>query len=182
MSRAAIYQLKITLKDIRPPVWRRIQVPADIKLGKLHRIIQDAMGWTDSHLHAFRIGNETYGVPDPDFEDDMRSERNIRLDSLVSEGGRLVYEYDFGDDWQHEILVEKALASEPGARYPRCLAGKRACPPEDCGGVGGYENLLEIIANPKHEEYKETLEWLGGEFDPEAFDPHDVDKLLRGIR
>lgn len=177
-----IFQLKITLRDIRPPIWRRIQVPADIKLGKLHRVIQDAMGWTDSHLHAFRVGTENYGVPDPNFGDDFRSERNMHLDSLVEEGGRLIYEYDFGDNWQHEILIEKALPVKAGMHYPHCLAGKRACPPDDCGGVWGYQNLLEILANPKHEEYEETLEWLGGEFNSEAFDLAEINSLLRRIK
>lgn len=112
----------------------------------------------------------------------MRSERNIRLDSLVTEGGRLVYEYDFGDDWEHELLVEKELPVDPGVHYPLCLAGKRACPLEDCGGVWGYQNLLEILADPKHEEHAETLRWLGGEFDPEAFELNEVNDLLRKIR
>lgn len=177
-----IYQLKITLKDIRPPVWRRLQVSADIKLGKLHRVIQDAFGWTDSHLHAFTVAGETYGVPDPDFPGETRSERNVRLDSLVDAGDRLMYEYDFGDGWRHEILIEKVLPAEAGARYPRCLAGARACPPEDYGGPPGYEHMLEVLREPRHPERPDTLEWLGVEFDPEAFDLDEVNAVLRKIR
>ncbi len=182
MASAQIYQLKVTLKDIRPPVWRRIQVVSDIKLAKLHRVIQDAFGWTDSHLHAFSVAGESYGVPDPDFPGETRSERNVQLDGIAAMGDHFVYEYDFGDGWRHEILVEKELPAEPDAHYPRCLAGKRACPPEDCGGAWGYQNLLNILANPKHEEYEETLEWLGGKSDPEAFELNEVNGLLRKVR
>lgn len=175
-----IYQLKITLKHSRPPIWRRIQVKGDTKLGKLHRIVQEAMGWTDSHLHAFRIGRAVYGVPDPDFITDIENERSIRLDKIAAEGSTFIYEYDFGDGWEHDIKVEKILNAEPNVHYPVCLAGKRACPPEDCGGVPGYEYLLEILSDPKHEEYEERREWLGEEFDPEAFDIDGVNQALRG--
>jgi hypothetical protein len=130
-----IHQLKITLKHIKPPIWRRLEVPADIKLGKLHDVIQIAMGWTDSHMHAFIAGQTVYGTPDPEFGGGTKSERNVRLDSIVKAGGKLVYEYDFGDGWVHEIKVEKVLDADPAAHYPRCTAGKRACPPEDCGGL-----------------------------------------------
>lgn len=173
-----IYQLKITLQHTRPPVWCRIQVKADTKLGKLHRIVQAVMGWTDSHQHAFRVGHTDYGVTDPDFSDGMKSERNTCLDKIVTEGDVFIYEYDFGDGWQHEIQVEKALKAEPAAHYPVCLA----CPPEDCGGVPGYEHLLEVLRDPANEEYAELSEWLGGEFDPEAFDPDEVNKIMKRIR
>lgn len=178
------YQVKITLKHIHPPVWRRIQIPADTKLGKLHRVLQAVMGWTDSHLHAFRVGQTTYGVPDPDplFETEMENERNVRLDQIVSEGDKLIYEYDFGDGWEHEIRIEKVFPAEPGQRYPTCLAGKRTCPPEDCGGPPGYEHLLEVLHNPKHEEYEELLEWLGGPFASEDFDVEEVNQMLKSVR
>jgi hypothetical protein len=178
-----IYQIKITLKHIRPPIWRRLQVPADIKLGKLHRVLQAAMGWYDAHLHAFRVGHETYGVPDREFIDDETiNERNVRLDRIAAEGERLLYEYDFGDGWEHELLIENALPAEKGQRYPICLAGKRACPPEDCGGPPGYDHLLEVLRDPKHEEYEATREWLGGHFDPEAFDLEEVNQMLKRVR
>ncbi len=179
-----IYQIKVTLRHIRPPIWRRIQVPADIKLGKLHHILQATMGWTDSHLHAFRVGHETYGVPDPDplFDTETENERNVRLDRIAAEGDKLIYEYDFGDGWEHELLIERAIPAEKGRRYPLCLAGKRACPPEDCGGPPGYERLLEVLRDPKHEEYEEMREWIGGPFDPEVFDPKEVNRMLKQVR
>lgn len=177
-----IYQIKVTLKHSRPPIWRRLQVPADTKLGKLHDILQAAMGWTDSHLHAFRVGDTSYGVPDPDFPDDMKSERSARLDRIAGERGTLIYEYDFGDGWEHELKIEKILPAEKGKRYPLCLAGSRACPPEDCGGVFGYARLLEVLTDPKHEEHEETLEWLGEDFDPEAFDLNEVNQGLKVLR
>ena len=179
-----IYQIKITLKHIRPQVWRRIQVPADIKLGKLHRILQAAMGWYDAHLHAFRVGHETYGVsnPDPLFGTETENERNVRLDRIAAEGDQLIYEYDFGDGWEHELLIEQVLPAEKGRRYPLCLSGKRACPPEDCGGPPGYEHLLEVLRDPKHERHEEMREWIGGEFDPEAFDLTAVNWELRRMK
>lgn len=169
-----IHKIKITLKHIKPSIWRRIEVPADIRLGKLHDVIQIAMGWTDSHLHAFIVGHTQYGVPDPEFGGDMNNERNVRLDSIVKEGGKLIYEYDFGDGWVHEIKVEKVLDADPAVRYPRCTAGKRACPPEDCGGPYGYAELLQALKDPSHPEHEDMLEWLGDEFDPEAFDPAEI--------
>lgn len=177
-----IYRLKVTLRHIHPPVWRRIEVPANIKLDKLHRILQVAMGWTDSHMHAFRLGMEQYGAPSREFPDMFKNERTIRLDQLVGEGKKLIYEYDFGDGWEHEIKVEKILPAEKGKRYPTCPAGKRACPPDDCGGPWGYEHLLEVLRDPKHEEYGEMREWIGGEFDPEDFDLDEIDQILKRIR
>lgn len=173
-----IFQIKITLKHIRPPVWRRIQVPADIKLDKLHHILQIAMGWTDSHMHAFRLGMEQYGTPSREFPDMFRNERNVRLDQLAGEGKRLIYEYDFGDGWEHELKIEKVLPVEKGIHYPRCLAGKRACPPEDCGGPYGYMNMLQVIENPKDEEYENIMEWLGGDIDPEYFSADEVNAVI----
>lgn len=177
-----IYQIKITLKYIRPPIWRRIQVPADTRLGKLHDILQITMGWSDSHLHQFIVGREYYGVPDPHFPGSTRSERNVRLDQVANEGDTILYEYDFGDGWAHALKIEKTLPVQAGTRYPVCLAGKRACPPEDCGGVPGYEHMLEILSDPRHEEYEEMCEWLGGEFDLEVFDVKGVNEGLRKIR
>ena len=177
-----IYQIKVTLKHSRPPIWRRLQVPADTKLGKLHDILQAAMGWTDSHLHAFRVGDTLHGVPDPEFPDETKSERSARLDRIATEGDTIIYEYDFGDSWGHELWIEKILPAEKGKRYPLCLTGSRACPPEDCGGVFGYARLLEVLTDPKHEEHDETLEWLGEDFDPEAFDLEEVNQGLREFR
>lgn len=179
---ARIYQIKVTLKWSKPPIWRRLQARGDTKLGKLHQILQIAMGWWDEHLHAFEARGVAYGEHDPDFPSDLRSERNVRLDKIAQEGDTFRYEYDFGDSWVHEIKVEQVLDPEPGVRYPRCLAGKRACPPEDSGGVPGYEHMMAVIANPKDEEHEEMLEWLGEGFDPEAFDLDAVNEELGLLR
>ena len=122
MTNPHIYQIKITLRHSHPPIWRCIQVAGDTKLGKLHRIIQATMGWTNSHMHQFFIGDDTYGVSDPDFPNEAKSERNVRLDRVAAEGDTLMYEYDFGDGWEHGIHVEKVLPAEAGKRYPVCLA------------------------------------------------------------
>ena len=184
-KQSEICQLKITLRYMRPPVWRRVQVPSDITLAKLHRIIQVAMGWYDSHLHQFIVGERYYGVPSIDefSELELTDEKKARLSQVLSKSKqKMVYEYDFGDGWEHEILLEKVLQTDPGVRYPRCMGGARACPPEDCGGVGGYANFLQAISDPNHEEHDEYLEWIGGEFDPEKFDLDLVNRELKAIR
>jgi hypothetical protein len=176
----AIYQLKITLEAIRPPIWRRVQVPGTILLPHLHRLIQAVMGWDDAHLHAFQVGDTSYGQPDSELDDWMQDERRIRLAQIApAEKSKFRYEYDFGDDWRHMVVVEKILPVAVGQIYPVCLAGKRACPPEDCGGPWGYPEFLEAISNPKHEQHDELLEWIGGEFDPEAFDMAAVNGELQ---
>ena len=180
---AAIYQLKVTLSDSKPPIWRRLQVPADVTLAKLHHILQVSMGWTNSHLHQFRVGEQSYGVPHPDDFEDMIDERKVKLSKVApKEKSKLVYEYDFGDDWRHAILVEKVLDPEPGVHYPRCVKGKRNGPPEDCGGVWGYSGLLETLADPRSPDHAEMLEWVGGAFDPEAFDLEELNAELKRIR
>jgi len=183
---ADIYQIKVTLKHSKPPIWRRIQVPGDVTLAKLHGILQVAMGWADYHLHQFVIGGTYYGEPHPDYEvwgPEMRNEQRVKLGQVTpGQGFRFIYEYDLGDSWQHELLVEKILPPKPGVRYPRCLKAKRACPPEDVGGVWGYESFLEAIADPEHPQHEDLLEWIGGEFDPEAFDLDEVNQELRGVR
>ncbi len=176
-----IYQIKITLQHIRPPVWRRILISPDITLPRLHDVLQVVMGWTDSHLHAFRTRDEQYGVSNDDFPSICRNERDVRLDQLVGVGNKIIYEYDFGDSWKHEILIEKSLPAEKGKRYPTCVTGKRACPPEDCGGPWRYEYLLETLSDPRHEEHDEMLEWIGGEFDAEAFDLDEINAVLRTL-
>ena len=168
-----IYQLKVTLEEIEPPIWRRLEVPGDITLARLHSVIQLAMGWQDYHLHEFRIGDVTYGEPNPEFDDDreIKDDRRAWLRRAVSGvGEEFIYLYDFGDGWTHDIVVEDIRASEPRIRYPRVIAGARACPPEDVGGPYGYVDFLQAIADPKHTEHDGMLEWVGGEFDPEAFD------------
>jgi len=176
-----IAQLEVTLLDTEPPVWRRLLVPATIRLDRLDRVIQAAMGWTNSHLHMFVHPSGRYGVPDLDFP--LQDERRATLRDLVDREGETVrYEYDFGDGWEHEIVLEQLLAAEPGGRYPTCLAGARACPPEDCGGVHGYADLIDTLADPAHPEHQHLVEWLGIEkgsgFDPAHFDTTDANRRL----
>ena len=178
-----VYQLKVTLKDSKPPIWRRIQVTSNISLAKLHQILQTVMGWTDSHLHQFVAGQTYYGTPAPEFDFEVKDERRVKLSQVAPDvKKKIVYEYDFGDSWEHEIVVEKVLEPEPRVHYPICLAGKRACPPEDCGGVWGYETFLEAIRDPRHPEHEEMLEWIGGSFDPEEFDLEAINQDLQSMR
>jgi len=169
-----VAQIKVTLLDTDPPVWRRLLVPATIRLDRLDRVIQAAMGWTNSHLHMFIHHTGHYGVPDLDLP--LHNERDATLRDLAGgEGDAFGYEYDFGDGWEHEVRLEKLVSAEPGGRYPRCLAGARACPPEDCGGTSGYAELIDTLADPNHPDHHDMLQWLGiekgTEFDPARFDP-----------
>jgi hypothetical protein len=162
-----VYQLKVTLRDSKPPIWRKLLVLDSTTLYKLHQIIQVAMGWTDSHLHQFIIENKRYSIPSPEDWEPVIDERRTHLNQVIpSEKFKFVYVYDFGDSWEHEILVEKILPSELGVKYPLCIKGKRACPPEDVGGIWGYDSFLEAMGDPSHKEYDFYLEWWGGEFDP----------------
>jgi hypothetical protein len=163
-----IYQLKIQLKGSKPPIWRRIQVPGRVSLAELHPIILAAMGWYGGHMYAFWVGNAQYGDPDPELN--MGDARRLTLAAAARTGAPLSYDYDFGDDWEHRITVEKILPAEPGVTYPRCLTGKRACPPEDCGGIYGFYELLEAVADPDHPQHDEALEQLPPDYDPARFD------------
>lgn len=174
----ALYQFKITLKYIRPSIWRRIQVPQNYNFWDLHVAIQDAMGWLDCHLHHFQFDKpETViGIPDDGLMDEETLPGwEVRIaDWFPRKSKTVLYRYDFGDNWEHLVQLEKVLPLEKGTRYPLCLGGKRSRPPEDCGGIGGYAEFLEIMANPRHPEHKRTLEWNGGKFDPENFDISEV--------
>lgn len=181
----SVYQLKITLRGVQPPIWRRVQVCSDGTLGHLHWVIQFAMGWTNSHLHSFSIQGQAYSMPMPDLgldDLDMRDEQPVKLSKVIlGEKFKFFYIYDFGDSWEHEVLVEKVLPAESDARYPRCLKAKRACPPEDCGGIWGYQELLEAIQDPDHPEHESLLEWIGGSFDPEDAELDEINSLLKTI-
>ncbi|HEY9206242.1 MAG TPA: plasmid pRiA4b ORF-3 family protein [Candidatus Methanoperedens sp.] len=178
-----VYQMKLTLEDIKPPIWRRIQVTSATSLYRLHKILQVVMGWDDYHLHEFIINDMHYGEPSPDYMFKMKNDKTVKVGQAVSEeGAKFTYIYDFGDSWNHKILVEKILPIEPDKKYPICLKGKRACPPEDCGGVGGYYEFLEAIQNPNNPEHEDMLEWVGGSFDPEAFDLDKINRRLMEIR
>lgn len=177
-----VYQLKITLKDARPPIWRRVLAPDNLTLNQLHQVIQVAMGWYDAHLHEFEIAGVSYGSPDFDFGIDMKDDNRVRLSQVIGKNTkRFRYTYDFGDDWVHVIEVEKVLPYEQGRIYPFCLAGKRSCPPEDVGGVWGYESFLATISDPSDPEHEEMLEWVGGEFDPEEFDIEEVNAIFASM-
>jgi hypothetical protein len=166
-----IYRLKVTLRGIRPAIWRRIETSADTSLFDLHRTLQAAMGWTDSHLHQVSHRGTYYGPPDREFDMPMVSERRTRLaDLLERPKDRLGYEYDFGDGWEHDVVLEAVDEAQPALRYPRVIAGKRACPPEDVGGSGGYAEFVKAITDASHEEHASMLAWIGGRFDPEHFD------------
>jgi len=186
---AAIYHLKVVLIGTKPPVWRRLQVPGNATLGWLHAVLQVAMGWTNSHLHQFKIGGAFYSDPRHHFAEyegdpEILDESKVTLQQLAPRAkNTLGYEYDFGDSWEHEIKVEKIVPPDPAAATTvLCLDGDRACPPEDCGGVWGYENLLKIIKNPKHEEHASMMEWLGAGFDPEAYDADEANTYLRKLK
>lgn len=182
-------QLKISLNDFKPLIWRKIIVPSDCSFFNLHVAIQDAMGWSDSHLHAFYISEQqgekriTIEFPNPEANDfggiNALDERKERIaDYFGKTIKQCVYCYDFGDNWDHTVLFEGTVPRKPGSVYPQCTAGKRACPPDDCGGVWGYQDLLEILKNPKHAEHKNMLDWLAiespDEFDAESFEPREV--------
>lgn len=184
-----IFQFKITLNDSKPSIWRRIIVPADYTFFELHCAIQNAMGWTDSHLHAFRFANKNnkgrpinIATPMPDDDECGHEKIDERLTRIADYFGKIskqcVYDYDFGDSWEHMVVLEKTLLAVKGAKYPQCVAGKNACPPDDCGGVWGYMNLIEVLKNPKHPDHADMLDWLciedPREFDPSDFDPNEV--------
>lgn len=211
--RTDIYMLRITLRDSKPPIWRRVAVPSHITLGQLHEVIQIAMGWTNSHLHQFVLRDKSLkpgrdeirrAIEADNWSDElmgrMRGERVFTMlttpfgDPTEMEGededavtlaevcpkvkSKLTYEYDFGDGWEHTIEVQKIEAPKPGVEYPACLAGKLACPPEDCGGIYGYYHMLDVVADPDHEEHEDLVEWLGDDFDHEAFDIDEVNDVL----
>ncbi len=179
-----VLQLRVTIRDVAPGVFRVIQVPASSTFQGLHLALQYAFGWKNSHLYEVHVGRQRVAVPDPD-----RSERpapldprKTRLAQLVLPGTRrFEYVYDLGDDWIHDVDVERRLPHDPAAGYPVCLEGARACPPEDSGGPGGYEDFLAAWGDPRHEDHEEMRQWVGPRFDPERFDLKAVNKALERL-
>ena len=177
----SIYRLNVTLLNIEPPISRRIELAGSTSLDQFHNILQISFGWQNCHMHQFEKDEQRYGVVDGDdpFDADTLPEAKHTLgDVLPHKGDQLLYWYDFGDDWYHEIEVEDILTPDVKTRYPRVTAGTRRCPPEDCGGPFGYENLLAVLANKKHPEHRELRGWVGTGFNPEAFSLDDTNKQL----
>ena len=181
-SAVKAYTLRIELQDIEPLVWRRLLVDGDTTLSKLHHYIQATMGWTDAHLHEFEIGGKIYATPHPedDPERDIVDERRVRLDRVATTGDHFSYIYDFGDSWQHRVVVEHVESLEGGQRgYAHVSAGERACPPEDVGGAAAYMDFMEQISQrPLDDEGRRLLEWAGEDFDPARFDRHAANATL----
>ena len=174
-----VYQIKVTLKGSRPPIWRRLLVPSSVTLDKFHVLLQITMGWSNYHLHLFVVNGQSYGEPGPHLDLEVMSEQKFRLDQILQrEKDSMVYEYDFGDGWEHKIVLEKLLPYDSKMTLPICIKGKRACPPEDVGGSWGYYEFLLAIGDPSHPEHEEYVEWIGGEFDPERFDIDDINAML----
>jgi len=178
-----VFQLKVTLLGTMPPIWRRLLVPTDLTLAQLHDVLQAAMGWEDGHMHEFSVGQRRIGRPDP--EDRLmgmpsaENERTVRLSGILGRvGSKAIYTYDFGDSWKHSIVLEKRFPIDPNTPYPVCTDGQLACPPEDCGGIPGFYDLIEVLSDPKHERREEIMEWIGDEFDPQAFSVDKVNRML----
>lgn len=182
--RRAMYELRISLDGIAPPIWRKVLVPASSTLRRLHVVIQKSMGWTNSHLHMFEADGRRLGRPDPHGELYLEDDARWRLrEFLAAPGDKLAYEYDFGDSWRHTVTLEAALEPAEGAgAVARCLDGARTCPPEDCGGIPGYQSFLEAILDPFHPDHRRMREWIGVRFDPEAFDVAEANRRLSRAR
>jgi hypothetical protein len=184
MSEPAVYQLRISLMGIKPSIWRRVQMHEDSTLEDLHDVVQASMGWFNSHLHQFLVGMQCFGPLDDEEVDWSEGDVQDEAEAVLSEvftrkGSKIIYEYDFGDSWEHEIVLEGKFNAAPDIEYPVCIAGERAAPPEDCGGVFGYENLLDALADPRHPDHDDMVEWLGDEqFDPDEFDLDEANDRL----
>jgi len=178
----SVHQVRVTLLHCDPPIWRCLLVDTDMPLKQFHDALQISMGWQDCHLHQFIAGDVRYGIPDADLDPKMKSEAGVKLKVLLPKAGaEVIYEYDFGDAWEHELLLEEILPWPDEALLPRCVAGERACPPEDCGGPPGYADLLAGLNDPAHPEPEAMREWLGDDFDPDAFDVSAVNFRLGRI-
>jgi len=177
-----IYQLKVTLLGTKPPIWRRLLVPVDMTFAQLQGVLHNAMGWEGGHMHEFSVGERRIGWPDPEARfmgmPPLENDRVVRLCGVLDRvGSKVIYTYDFGDSWEHSIALEKRLPVDPKIAYPVCTDGQLACPPEDCGGIPGYYDLVEALSDPSHERHEEMLDWIG-EYDPQAFSVESVNRLL----
>jgi hypothetical protein len=181
-----IYQIKVWLLEVNPLIWRRFLIPANVTLHRLHLVLQDVMGWQNYHLYQFKIGKKKYSTPDPDndfYELDFKNSYRVKLGNVAREKGSIFeYEYDFGDSWEHQLLVEDIIDRDPDKQYPLCIAGENASPHEDSGGPHGYTEMLEIIKNPYHKEFHSTRTWLGKKFDTNKFDLKLINLSLSSMR
>ena len=181
-----IYQLKVTLLGTKPPIWRRLLVPADMTFAQLQQVLHNAMGWEGGHMHEFSAGERRIGWLNPEARvmrmPPLEDERVVRLCGVLGRvGSKAIYTYDFGDNWEHSIVLEKRLPVDPNIAYPVCTDGQLACPPEDCGGIPGYYDLVDALSDPSHERHEEMLEWIG-EYDTQAFSVENVNTMLTPLR
>ena len=181
----AVFQLRVQLQEVRPVVWRRVLVAGSVRLSKLAEVLLTTMGWENSHLHQFRIADAHYGMHADDWEDvdeDEIDEKTVSVLKALGDERQFFFDYDFGDGWEHEIVIEQVTWGSGGLKFAVCVDGENACPPEDVGGAGGYEIFLAAMADPDHEEHDDYLRWMGGAFDPTAFDLGSVNAELQRIR
>ena len=178
-----VYQLLVTLAESAPRIWRQISVPGNLTLSDLDRVIQLAMGWTNSHLHQFVVEGVRYGLPDDEWQDEqpLLSDAEITIDDAIGDRVKdFLYEYDFGDGWEHQVTVQLLmLPAEERNSWPMCLGGANACPPEDVGGISGYDEFVMAIRSPGHDEHDAMWRWWGGPFDPESFDINSANRAIR---
>jgi hypothetical protein len=177
-----VLECVVTLLEVDPPVWRRLLVPGSVRLDKLHRMVQAVMGWEDHHLHSFEIGGIRYGQLFDEHPDDEIDEQSVTVVTACASVDRVAYEYDFGDGWEHEIVIKAVQWLPMGLKAAVCLDGANACPPEDCGGAGGYEDLLHVLNDPSHGDHRDLVDWIGGAFDPTAFDLALTNARLQKVR
>jgi len=178
----SVFRLRIQLNSVHPVVWRRLLVPGAVRMAKLSDMLLAAMGWTNSHLHAFLVGDQRYGMLFDEYPEGEIDEKDVTVLQALRNERRFVYEYDFGDGWEHEVVIEELTWIYFGLKYAVCLDGERACPPEDVGGPWGYSEFLDAVADPAHEEHDSYLEWVGGSFDPGEFDLGAVNAALQKVR
>jgi hypothetical protein len=176
-------QLKISIVGSKPPIWRRVIIPDSLTLANLHQVIQIVMGWENAHLHDFEVRGRRYSEFEQDIQSGTADSTAVTLRSLKlnKKGHTFLYTYDFGDSWRHEIVVEAPRPTDDSVKLPVCVTGRRACPPEDSGGVHRYSYLLEAVTDSAHPDHEELSEWLDPDFDPEAFDVDRVNRILRRV-
>lgn len=184
-KKGSVLQFKVSLQESKPEIWRTFQIEDNVTLYALHNVIQVVMNWTNAHLHMFKINGKSYAMPEyfEEMEEEFLDEQDVKIADLnLAEGTSFVYIYDMGDSWSHKVTLEKIGEKGGNKKYPLCLDGKFACPPEDCGGMPGYYEMLKVLKDPKHEEYEDILDWLGDDFDPDFFDLDDANDFLEEIR